>query len=210
LSVFDISEDDYRNLDEYVSELHSGYAMDVASKLEAVQEAIAAVNSNGLFEAEDMHPTRVRMIDKARLIWNRFSKNGQLQEIRDHADDVNNDIAAAFVLGCISTDAHWLAEHEEAVFEGYAHIEGRETGRPLAVAARRRHGKRTRSAISGAASRLYEQDPALRHNDAKTAARIVGLKLEALRKRDGTYLGTEAIVKHLRASRYGGQNGKSQ
>jgi hypothetical protein len=31
------------------------------------------------------------------------------------------------------------------------------------------------------------------------------MKLEALRKRDGTYLGSEAIAKHLRAARRDGQ-----
>src|SRR5262249_39822314 len=84
---------------------------------------------------------------------------------------------------------------------GYAHIEGREAGRPLALAARLRQGKRTRSAVQAAASKLYETNPLLRRNDSKTAMQISGLKLEQLRKRDGTYLGADAIVKHLRAIR---------
>ena len=77
--------------------------------------------------------------------------------------------------------------HEGAVLEGYALIEGRECGRPLAVAARLRQGKRTRKAVIEAASKLYSENPALRRNDSKTAVQIAELKLEALRKRDGTF-----------------------
>ena len=87
------------------------------------------------------------------------------------------------------------------MFEGYAHIEGRESGRPLALAARLRQGKRTRNAVRAAASKLCEGDPLLRRNDSKTATAIASMKLEALRKRDGTFLGADAIVKHLRAIR---------
>jgi hypothetical protein len=148
-----------------------------------------------------MHPFRVRLIDKARLICQRFSKNGLLKKIIDNPDDSDNDIASAFILGCIATENHWLKVHEEAVFEGYAHIEGRESGRPLALAARIRQGKRTRKAVIDAAASLYEKDPSLRHNDSKTASRIAGMRLESLRKRDGTFLGGEAIVKHLRTAR---------
>jgi hypothetical protein len=73
--------------------------------------------------------------------------------------------------------------------------------RPLALAARIRQGKRTRKAVIDAASKLYAQDPSLQRNDTKTANRIVSLKLESMRKRDGTYLGSDAVVKHLRAAR---------
>jgi len=91
--------------------------------------------------------------------------------------------------------------HEEAVFEGYAHIEGREAGRPLAVAARLRQGKRSRQAVSQAADELYLKNPLLRRNDSKTAQTISEMKLQALQKRDGTFLGQDAIIKHLRAAR---------
>jgi hypothetical protein len=156
-----------------------------------------------------MHPFRVRLIDKARLICNRFSKNGLLKQILHHYTE--NDVASAFILGCIATENHWLEFHEKAVFEGYAHIEGRESGRPLALAARKRQGKRTRKAVMAAASELYDKDPSLRRNDSKTANRIASMKLDSLRKGDGTFLGSDAIVKHLRAARsHSGQLGKSQ
>jgi hypothetical protein len=211
LSVYEISSEDYQNLDEYVAKLHMTFAIDVATKLFVLNRTIQEYNSKGLFEAPGMHPFRVRQIDKARLICNRFSKNGLLKQIRDNADNASNDIASAFILGCIAAENHWLEIHEEAVFEGYAHIEGRESGRPLALEARIRQGKRTRKAVIAAASQLYDQDPALRRNDSKTANRIANMKLEPLRKRDGTYLGCDAIVKHLRAARIkSGQLGKSQ
>ena len=52
-------------------------------------------------------------IDKARLILSRFSKNGRLKQILDKADDVEDDFAAAFLLGCLATDNSWIETHEE-------------------------------------------------------------------------------------------------
>jgi hypothetical protein len=107
--------------------LHTSFSVDVRTKLSEIREAISELNSKGLFEADGMHPFRVRLIDKARLICSHFSKKGLLRQIMDHSDDLGDDVASAFVLGCIATDVHWLRVHEEAVFEGYAHIEGRES-----------------------------------------------------------------------------------
>src|SRR5262249_38649240 len=127
--------------------------------------------------------------------------NGLLPQLLENADDPANDIASAFILGCIATENHWRTVHQDAVFEGYAHIEGREAGRPLALAARLGQGKRARNAVRAAAAKLYESNPLLRRNDSKTAMHIASMKLEPLRKRDGTFLGAEAVVKHLRAIR---------
>jgi hypothetical protein len=201
LSIYEISAEDCRNLDDYVASLHESFSVDVVAKLTQLRSTIAEFNSRGLFETEGIHPFNVRLIDKARLIASRLSKEGKLQEIIDHADDSTHDLAAAFILGCIATENHWLTVHEDAVFEGYAHIEGRESGRPLALAARLRQGKRTRKAVIDAAANLYAREPSLKRNDTKTANRIISLKLESLRKRDGTYLGADAVVKHLRAAR---------
>lgn len=201
LSVYQISEEDCANLDEYVATLHESFSIDVVTKLNELRETIDEYNSKGLFQAEQMQAFGVRLIDKARLICNRLSKNGVLLQILQEADDPENDFASAFILGCIATENHWLRAHEDAVFEGYAHIEGREAGRPLALAARIRQGKRTRKAVLRAASKLYAGDPSLLRNDSKTASQIVGLKIRELQKRDGTYLGTDAIIKHLRAAR---------
>jgi hypothetical protein len=205
LSVFEISSEDYENLDRYVAHLNTSFAVDVRTKLSELRVTIQKFNSRGQFDAHGMSPFRVRLVDRARLICSRFSKNGLLGRILEHPDDVEDDIASAFILGCIATENHWLSVHEDAVFEGYAHIEGRETGRPLALAARRRQGRRTRKAVIAEASKLYDQDPSLRRNDSKTANRIATMKLESLRKRDGTFLGPDAIVKHLRAARTAGK-----
>jgi hypothetical protein len=204
LSVYEISYEDAQNLEEYVAELHTTFAADVATRLIKLRETILEYNAKGFFEANGVHPSRVRLVDKARLISSRFSKKGLLEQILKHADDESHDLASAFLLGCLATDNHWLSVHEEAVFEGYAHIEGRESGRPLALAARIRQGKLRRRAILEAASKLYQSDPALRRNDSKTADRIVAMKLETLRKRDGTFLGADAIIKHLRVARSAG------
>jgi hypothetical protein len=208
ISIYQICQADYENIEDYIAELHSSFAVDVGVKMYRLREAIEEFNTKGLFEAEEIDVFRVRLIDKARLILNRFVKTGRLREILDNADDVENDLAAAFLLGCLATENFWIETHEEAVFEGYAHIEGRESGRPLAVAARLRQGKRSRRAVMDAASKLYLKQPLLERNDSRTAALIEEMKLEALRKRDGTYLGAEAIAKHLRAARRDGSLGK--
>ena len=99
----------------------------------------------GPFNAEGIDVSHVRRIDKARLILNRFSKNGRLTQILNKADDVEDDFAAAFLLGCLTTDNFWTETHEEAVFEGYAQIDGRD---------RRRHAREyCRGAFLGALAR---------------------------------------------------------
>jgi hypothetical protein len=209
ISVYMISAEDCEQLDEYVSELHESFAVDVEAKLFLLRDMIKEYNSHGSFEAYDLDVFRVRLIDKARLILNRFSKNGMLERILERADDIEDDIVAAFLLGCLATENHWIETHQDAVFEGWSHIEGREAGRPLATAARVRQGKRTRKAVLGAAAEVYRTNPFLQRNDVKTASIIERMKLDSLRKKDGTYLGSEAIVKHLRAARREENPGKS-
>jgi len=204
-----ISAEDCEQLDEYVSELHESFAVDVEAKLFLLRDMIKEYNSHGSFEAYDLDVFRVRLIDKARLILNRFSKNGMLERILERADDIEDDIVAAFLLGCLATENHWIETHQDAVFEGWSHIEGREAGRPLATAARVRQGKRTRKAVLGAAAEVYRTNPFLQRNDVKTASIIERMKLDSLRKKDDTYLGSEAIVKHLRAARREENPGKS-
>ena len=134
-----------------------------------------------------------------------------MERILTNPDNMEDEVVAAFLLGCLATENHWIETHTEAVFEGYAHIEGREAGRPLATAARLRQGKRTRRAVLEAAGEAYKREPLLRHNDAKTANLIADMRLDALRKRDGTYVGCDAIIKHLRAARRNGSlSGKMQ
>jgi hypothetical protein len=209
ISVYAISAEDRERLDDYVSELHESFEVDVEPRLLLLREMIAEYNAHGCLEAYDLDVFRVRLIDKARLIFNRFSKNGMLKRILEGPDDIEDDIVAAFLLGCLATENHWIDTHQDAVIEGWSHIEGREAGRPLARAARLRQGKRTRKAVLSAAAKVYQTDPLLQRNDAKTAARIEGMKLDSLRKRDGTYLGAEAIVKHLRTARREMESGKS-
>jgi hypothetical protein len=208
ISVYAISAEDRERLDEYVSELHESFAVDAEPKLRLLEDMIKEFNSHGLFEAYELDVFRVRLIDKARLIFNRFSKNGMLNRILERPDDIEDDIVAAFLLGCLATENYWIDTHQDAVFEGWSHIEGREAGRPLATAARLRQGKRTRKAVLSAAAKVYKTEPSLQRNDTRTAAVIERMKLDSLRKKDGTYLGSEAIVKHLRAARRETESGK--
>jgi hypothetical protein len=200
ISIYDISKEDLENLDEYVAELHASFAVDVEAKLQLLREMVAEFNSHGFFDAKELDVFRVRLIDKARLIFTRFATNGSIQKILEPDDDPENDLRSAFLLGCLATENFWIETHEEAVFEGYAHIEGREYGRPLATAARVRQGRLTRRAVVEAAAQLYKKHP-----PSKTALRIESMKLERLRKRDGTYLGSDAIIKHLRNARNQGE-----
>jgi hypothetical protein len=56
---------------------------------------------------------------------------------------------------------------------------------------------------------VFDKEPALSRNDSKTAEAIASMKLTELQKRDGTFLGEDAIIKHLRAARADGAFGKS-
>ena len=200
-SVFQISEKDYENVEQYISELHVTFAVDIAAKLLVLRRTVKEFNEKGFFDAAGVHLFRVRMVDKAGLILSRFSKCGIIDHILEHADDLDNDLASAFLLGSLATENHWFEVHHDAVLEGYAHIEGRKAGRPLALAARRRQGRRTRAAVIAAAIELYKEEPDLRRNDSKSAEKISGRRLPQLKKKDGTFLGVDAIIKHLRAAR---------
>jgi hypothetical protein len=131
----------------------------------------------------------------------RFSAEGKLEYLVGNADSIDDDLVAAFTLGYLASENWWTINHEDAVFEGYRQREAREVGRPRAVDARLRIGRRSRQAVVNAARKLYEKESRLRRNDSKAAALIAQLKLPELRKHDGTYLGNDAIVKHLRAAR---------
>ncbi len=145
------------------------------------------------------------MLDRARLILGKFAKKDMLDRLVSNADNFDDDIASAFVLGYLTSEDFWIRTHEDATLEGYRHQEGREAGRPRARDARLRLGKRSRRGVLEGAVLAYERDPSLRRNDSRTAEFIVNLKLDSLRKSDGTYLGIDAIVKHLRAARDEGQ-----
>jgi len=119
ISVYVISAEDCERLDEYVSELHESFAVDVEPKLFLLRDMVKEYNSHGCFEAEELDVFRVRLIDKARLIFNRFSKNGMLQRILERPDDVEDDIVAAFLLVCLATENYWIDTHQDAVFEGW-------------------------------------------------------------------------------------------
>ncbi len=115
------------------------------------------------------------------------------------------DIIPVFELGFAAAELRLKGIYEDAIIEGFRMQEGREIGLPAACAARKRQGRRSRRAIVRAAKGLFAEKPSLVHNRSATARHIESQRIDALRKADGTYLGAEAIVKHLRAAQRSGQ-----
>ena len=140
----------------------------------------------------------IRTLDRARLILKKFKAEGKLDYLEEHANSIDDDLSAAFVLGYLACDNWRTINHEDAVIEGYRRQEAREAGRRLAVDARSRIGRHSRQAVINAAKEIYKREPKLRRNDSQTASRIAQLKLPTLRKHDGTFLGNQVIINHLR------------
>jgi len=208
ISCFQISEQKTADLQSVVDELHESFAVDVRNILETLKNTISDITANDghpRFHTEGLSNYRIRTLDRARFILNRFDAAGKLDYLEKNADSVDDDFVASFILGYLASENWWLVNHEGAVFEGYRQQEAREAGRPLAVDARLRIGRRSRVAVINAAKEIYGKEPRLRRNDSKTAALIASLKLPQLRKTDGTHLGEHAIIKHLRVARNSGQ-----
>lgn len=110
-------------------------------------------------------------------------------------DKFKGDLAIAFVLGA------WVNE----TLNHAPTLQGRRAGLPKARKARILQGERSHRAIVEAALGLYSEDDSLRYNVRKTAGLIEKKKLNALRKRDLTHLGSDAIERHLRAARRAGE-----
>jgi hypothetical protein len=204
ISCFQIPKDKIDNIELLVDELHESFAIDAAAILGALKDSISDITaSDGYprFLTDGLSNYRIRSLDRARLLLKRFENEGKLVHLESHADNIDDDLVGAFLLGYLASENWWIVNHEDAVFEGYRQQEAREIGRPLAVDARLRIGRRSRQAVVKAAREIHHKEPKLRRNDSQTAQRIARLNLPPLRKNDGTYLGEEAIIKHLRAAR---------
>jgi hypothetical protein len=204
ISCFQITEEKADNAEQVIDELHESFAIDIKALIDCLKTTLEEITSKDDFPrflADELSNYRIRTLDRARLILNRFSAEGKLEYLEANADSIDDDLVAAFTIGYLSSENWWTINHEDAVFEGYRQKEAREAGRPLAVDARLRIGRRSRQAVINAARELYKKESRLRRNDSKAAALIAQLKLSELCKHDGTYLGTEAIIKHLRAAR---------
>jgi hypothetical protein len=201
LSVYAISCDDAFDFENFVEDIHASFKMDAKVILGNLMKVVNETNEQGYFACSDRDREDIRLLDRARLILSRFSKEGILDRILKSTDNIEDDVCAAFVLGSIANEQYWLSNHEKAVEEGYRHIEGREAGQPAAVAARQEQGRKRRAAVLNAAKGLYQQCPRLIRNDSETARRIEAQRLPELRKTDGSYLGMDAISKHLKAAR---------
>jgi hypothetical protein len=204
ISCFQISEHKADEIERVIEELHESFAIDIKVLINCLKTTMDEITSKDDFPrflADELSNYRIRTLDRARLILNRFSGEGKIEYLEANADSIDDDLVAAFTLGYLASENWWTINHEDAIFEGYRQQEAREVGRPLAVDARLRIGRKSRQAVINAARELYKKEPRLRRNDSKAAALIAQLKLPELRKHDGTYLGNEAIIKHLRAAR---------
>jgi hypothetical protein len=153
-----------------IDEIHESFAIDTKGLINCLETTIDEITSKDdlpHFVAHDLSNYRIRTLDRARLILNRFSAEGKLEYLVANADSIDDDLVAAFTLGYLASENWWTISHEDAVFEGYRQREAREAGRPRAVDARLRIGRRSRQAVVNAARRLYEQESRLRRNDSK-------------------------------------------
>jgi len=190
ISCFQISKERSENVEEVIDELHENFAIDTKSLINCLGTTIDEITSKDgypRFLVDQLSNYRIRTLDRARLIMKRFSVEGKLDYLVANADSIDDDLVAAFILGYLASENWWTTNHEDAVFEGYRQREAREAGRPRAVDARLRIGRRSRQAVVNAARKLYEKESRLRWNDSKAAALISQLKLPELRKHDGTY-----------------------
>jgi hypothetical protein len=204
ISCFQISEEKADDVEQVIDDLHESFAVDIEALINCLKTTMDKITSKDDFRrflAGELSNYRIRTLDRARLILKRFSAEGKLEYLEANADTIDDDLVASFTLGYLASENWWTINHEDAVFEGYRQQEAREVGRPLAVDARLRIGRRSRQAVINAARELYKKESRLRRNDSKAAALIAQLKLPELRKHDGTFLGNEAIIKHLRAAR---------
>jgi hypothetical protein len=165
ISCFQISEEKIDKIESMVDELHQSFAVDITTILGALKDTISDITvSDGWkgFQTDGLSNYRIRTLDRARLIMQRFYDEGKLAHLEANADNIDDNLVSSFVLGYLASENWW---------------------------------------VINAARETYHKEPKLRRNDSKTAQRIAQLKLPQLRKNDGTYLGEQAIIKHLRAAR---------
>ena len=145
------------------------------------------------------------LMDYARLRASHLQKRGLLTALFSEPaipkNKTEEDVINAFELGFSAAELRLKDVYEDAIFEGFRLQEGREVGLPAAREARIRRGRKSRKAVIRAAKELYKKTPDLLRNDSETGRRIEAQNLTNLRKSDGTYIGAEAIVKHLRQAR---------
>jgi hypothetical protein len=194
ISCFQITKEKADDAEHVIDEIHESFAIDITALLNCLKTTLNEITSEDDFPrflSDGLSNYRIRTLDRARLILKRFSAEGKLEYLETKADSIDDDLVAAFTLGHLASENWWTINHEEAVFEGYRQIEAREAGRPLAVDARLRIGRRSRQAVINAARELYKKESRLRRNDSKAAALIAQLKLPALRSTMEPSLGTK-------------------
>ena len=108
--------------------------------------------------------------------------------------------AIGWELGALQERYWWKFLHEKAAQQGHQLIEGRQKGSVRGAAVMKSQGKAREAVIVGAARKLWAKDPLLARNNLDTARRIEGMQLKELRLSDKSYLGSEAIRRHIAAA----------
>lgn len=170
ISCFQISKERSENVEEVINELHESFAIDTMGLISCLWTTIDEITSKDdfpRFYADQLSNYRISTLDRARLIMKIFNAEGKLDYLVANADSMDDDLVAAFTLGYLASENWRTINHEDAVFEGYRQREAREAGRPRAVDARLRIGRRSRQAVVNAARKLYEKEPRLRRMTQK-------------------------------------------
>ena len=100
VSCFQSSENKAANPELVVDELHESFAIDVSIILGSLKRTIenTTVTAAGFkgFDSHGLSNFRMRALDRARLILNRFSSEGKLDYLEEHADLIDDDLVASF------------------------------------------------------------------------------------------------------------------
>jgi hypothetical protein len=196
------SQYDQDDLVNFVKQIDEKLLQNSAQLLRDFKHHLDFVNSNAGIEADNTFA--FLLLEYARQRISELQKLGALDALLSE-DDSDNErdraLRLAFELGSAAAEHRVFDSYEEYFWEGIALAEGRETGRLKARAERLRQGEKTRNAILKAAQELYAKRPDLLRNDTETAREIRQMKLPALEKAPGHWLGIDSITKCLRQAR---------
>jgi hypothetical protein len=192
-------EDDFeffaQSMDETLLNQSSDLLRDFHSKLQEVNSELG-MHIDGSFASRLLEYGRQRVLKLQRLgLFDALLATGAPKNRPQEA------VRTAFELGMAAAEHRLIDTYEDYLLDGMAMADWREEGLPAARAERLRQGQRSRTAILKAAKSLYEKDPTLIRNDARTARAIQRLEFPELEKGYGHQLGIDAITKHLREAR---------
>lgn len=191
----DWSREDIINFIENLDEHHNWSAYDYLEYFKTHLDTLNSV-SDGI-KVDDKIAFLELEYSRQRAVT--LQKLGYLEALSytDPEDDVHRAIQAAYELGVANARYNFFSIHEDSIFQAWQMENYRNEGRPAAVAARQKIGRLSKNTIKKAAIKLLKDEPSLMRNLSEITRRIEKQKLHDLKKSDGTYLGFDAIYKHL-------------